>query len=30
VSYSWVTMSLPAGALLLLITTWRKFRSERA
>jgi TRAP-type C4-dicarboxylate transport system permease small subunit len=28
VSYSWVTMSLPVGALLLLITTMLKVRSE--
>ena len=28
VSYSWVTMSLPVGAFLLLITTWRKVRAE--
>ena len=28
VSYSWVTMSLPVGALLLLITTFLKMRSE--
>jgi TRAP-type transport system small permease protein len=28
VSYSWVTMSLPVGAFLLLITTARKFRAE--
>jgi TRAP-type C4-dicarboxylate transport system permease small subunit len=28
VSYSWVTMSLPAGALLLLITTVLKVRAE--
>jgi TRAP-type C4-dicarboxylate transport system permease small subunit len=30
VSYSWVTASLPFGALLLLITTVRKVRSELA
>ena len=28
ISYSWVTMSLPVGALLLLITTVRKVRAE--
>jgi TRAP-type C4-dicarboxylate transport system permease small subunit len=28
VSYSWVTMSLPVGAFLLLITTWRKVWAE--
>ena len=28
ISYSWVTMSLPVGALLLLITTARKVRGE--
>jgi TRAP-type C4-dicarboxylate transport system permease small subunit len=28
ISYSWVTMSLPVGALLLLITTVRKVRGE--
>jgi TRAP-type transport system small permease protein len=28
VSYSWVTASLPFGAMLLLITTWRRVRSE--
>ena len=28
ISYSWVTMSLPAGALLLLITTGLKVRAE--
>ena len=28
VSYSWVTMSLPVGALLLLVTTMLKVRSE--
>jgi TRAP-type C4-dicarboxylate transport system permease small subunit len=28
VSYSWVTASLPAGAVLLLITTWGKIRAE--
>jgi len=30
VSYSWVTASLPAGALLLLVTTVLKLRAERA
>jgi TRAP-type transport system small permease protein len=29
ISYSWVTMSLPVGAALLLITTVLKFRDER-
>jgi TRAP-type transport system small permease protein len=29
ISYSWVTMSLPVGSVLLLITTWRKIRAER-
>ena len=28
VSYSWATMSLPVGALLLLVTTMLKVRSE--
>jgi TRAP-type C4-dicarboxylate transport system permease small subunit len=28
ISYSWVTMSLPVGAGLLLITTIRKLRAE--
>lgn len=28
ISYSWVTMSLPAGALLLLVTTGLKVRAE--
>ena len=28
VSYSWITMSLPVGALLLLITTVLKIRAE--
>ena len=28
ISYSWVTMSLPVGAVLLLITTILKFRNE--
>jgi TRAP-type transport system small permease protein len=28
ISYSWVTMSLPVGSLLLLITTARKVRAE--
>ena len=29
ISYSWVTMSLPVGSVLLLITTWRKILAER-
>jgi TRAP-type C4-dicarboxylate transport system permease small subunit len=28
ISYSWVTMSMPVGCLLLLITTWLKVRDE--
>lgn len=28
ISYSWVTMSLPVGAMLLLITTWQKIGRE--
>lgn len=28
ISYSWVTMSLPVGAMLLLITTWQKISRE--
>jgi TRAP-type C4-dicarboxylate transport system permease small subunit len=28
ISYSWVTMSLPVGAMLLLITTWQKISGE--
>ena len=28
ISYSWVTMSLPIGSILLLITTWQKISSE--
>lgn len=28
VSYSWVTVSLPVGALLLLVTTFRKVRAD--
>lgn len=28
ISYSWVTMSLPVGAMLLLITTWQKVARE--
>ena len=30
VSYSWVTLSLPVGAMLLLITTALKFRDDLA
>jgi TRAP-type C4-dicarboxylate transport system permease small subunit len=29
VSYSWVTLSMPVGAVLLLITTWQKVRAAR-
>ncbi|ARP85441.1 TRAP transporter small permease [Bordetella genomosp. 9] len=29
VSYSWVTLSMPVGAVLLLITTWQKVRASR-
>lgn len=28
ISYSWVTMSLPVGSILLLITTWQKIARE--
>ena len=28
ISYSWVTMSLPVGSILLLITTWQKVSRE--
>ena len=28
VSYSWVTMSMPVGAALLLLTTWLKVRDQ--
>jgi TRAP-type C4-dicarboxylate transport system permease small subunit len=28
ISYSWVTMSLPVGSILLLITTWQKISRE--
>jgi TRAP-type C4-dicarboxylate transport system permease small subunit len=29
ISYSWVTLSFPVGALLLLVTTWQKVRAAR-
>jgi TRAP-type C4-dicarboxylate transport system permease small subunit len=29
ISYSWVTLSMPVGAVLLLITTWQKVRAPR-
>jgi TRAP-type C4-dicarboxylate transport system permease small subunit len=29
VSYSWVTLSMPVGAVLLLLTTWQKVRAAR-